>query len=231
MTPLITPSSASPPAASPFALQLRRARLYGILDTSYVSADDLVAKARALLEGGADVIQFRAKDESSSERATLLEQLYPLFEDGTVPLILNDDVDVACLYPGVGVHVGQDDLDPRVCRDRLGPDRIIGLSTHSEAQAAAAMALTGVIDYFAVGPVFSTPTKPTYDAVGTELVAHVALQCPELPWFAIGGINAETIGEVVAAGAPAVVAVSALLETGSTASVTNALRAQVTHRQ
>ncbi|MGF1453696.1 MAG: thiamine phosphate synthase [Opitutales bacterium] len=225
----MTPSLAEPAAfAAASPTRLRRARLYGILDTAYVGPDDLVAKCRGLLAGGADIIQFRAKHESSTERASLLETIFPLFEDTDVPLILNDDLEVATLYPGVGLHVGQDDLDPRLCRDRLGPDRILGLSTHSEAQATAAMAMADVLDYFAVGPVFATPTKPTYGAVGPELVSFVAAQKPVLPWFAIGGVNAQTVDRVTAAGARAVVAVSALLKAASTAEATRQLREQVT---
>ncbi len=206
---------------------LRRARLYGILDTGYVHVDDLEAKCRELLAGGVDVVQFRAKRESSSERASLLEQIYPLFVGGRVPLILNDDLEVACLYPGVGLHVGQDDADPRHCRERLGPDRILGLSTHSREQASAAMGLVGVLDYFAVGPVFATATKPDYPPVGLELVEWVAQQRPALPWFAIGGVNPATVASVVAAGARAVVAVSALLHAHCTATEAGQLRAAV----
>lgn len=204
--------------------RLLRARLYAILDTGYVAADDLEAKCRELLAGGADIVQFRAKRASTSERAMMLERIYPLFEGSKVPLILNDDLDLARLYPGVGLHVGQDDTDPRICRERLGSDRVLGLSTHSPRQAAEAMALGEVLNYFAVGPVFATPTKPTYKAVGTALVAHVAATAPALPWFAIGGVNATTVAEVKAAGAQRVVAVSALLKAPCTCTATRELR-------
>ena len=89
---------------------LHRARFYGILDTAYVSLDDWTAKCEALIGGGADIIQLRAKKESHAERTELLEAILPLFEERPLPLIINDDIDLALLYPGLGLHVGQDDL-------------------------------------------------------------------------------------------------------------------------
>jgi thiamine-phosphate pyrophosphorylase len=127
------------------------------------------------------------------------------------PLICNDDVEAALAVPGVGLHVGQDDLAPRAARAALGPGRVLGLSTHSLAQAQAALLLGDVLEYFAVGPVFPTGTKPDYPAVGLELVRAVAALAPPRPWFCIGGINRENAAPVRAAGARAIVAVSAVL--------------------
>lgn len=196
---------------------LHSARFYAILDTGYVSPDRWTSVCRSLLLGGADIIQLRAKRETTQLRRKLLEQILPLFAPGAVvaqppPLIVNDDIELALDYPGLGLHVGQDDLSPEAARTQLGPDRILGLSTHSPEQAGAAMALPpGTIDYFAVGPVFATPTKPTYTPVGLELVRHVAAAEPVLPWFCIGGIKRDNLSEVLDAGASRVVVVSEIL--------------------
>lgn len=190
---------------------LHAAVFYGILDTGYVPRENLVAKCRALLAGGADIIQLRAKRETTSERIGILDTLVPLFAGTDVPLIVNDDIEAALRFPGLGLHVGQDDMSPGEARDRLGPGRVLGLSTHSPEQAAGALAHAEALDYFAVGPVFATPTKPDYTPVGLELVRHVAALKPELPWFAIGGIKRHNLAQVLAAGARRVVAVSDVL--------------------
>ncbi len=190
---------------------LHRARFYGILDTAYVSREDWTVKCAALIEGGADIIQLRAKKESHAERVKLLEAILPLFEERPLPLILNDDIDLALLYPGLGLHVGQDDLPAMEARDRLGPERILGLSTHSIEQARDAIDLGATLDYFAIGPIFATATKPDYPPVGLELVHQVMALQPQTPLFCIGGINRQNTLDIKAAGAQRLVAVSAVL--------------------
>ncbi len=196
---------------------LLASRFYAILDTGYVPRARWTSVCRALLRGGADLVQLRAKRETAAERRALLAEILPLFVPGAVvaappPLIVNDDLDLALAYPNLGLHVGQEDLAPELARRHLGPGRLLGLSTHSPAQAQAAQALpAGVLDYFAVGPVFATPTKPDYTPVGLELVRHVAAMRPALPWFSIGGIKQTNLATVLAAGATRVVVVSEVL--------------------
>lgn len=193
---------------------LSSARLYGILDTGYVETRTTAWEhtCEAMLAGGVDILQLRAKGKTSGERAKLLCRIQPLFHASAVPLVINDDLDLACREPGVGLHLGQDDTPIAEARSRLGPDRILGLSTHSPAQAADALNHGHLLDYFAVGPVFATPTKPTYEPVGLELVTYVAGLSPVLPWFCIGGIKRENLPTVLAAGAKAVVVVSEILQ-------------------
>lgn len=193
---------------------LRSARLYGILDTGYVNAhtSEWEASCQALLNGGVDLLQMRAKNTSPSERKELLERILPLFADRHTPLIINDDLELALGYPKLGLHVGQDDLPVKNARAALGPDRILGLSTHSLDQAAGALECADWLDYFAVGPVFATPTKPTYTPVGLRLVTHVASLRPMLPWFCIGGLKADNWSRVAAAGGVRAVVVSELLQ-------------------
>lgn len=196
-------------------MDLGHARFYAILDTGYVPRSRWSKVCRALIEGGADIVQLRAKTERPSERRALLEEILPLFAEAgnaAPPLVINDDIHLALSHPGLGLHVGQDDLPTPEARRMLGPGRILGLSTHSREQVAGALALAnGVLDYFAVGPVFPTQTKPGYRAVGLELVAHAAAAARTMPFFCIGGINRGNVAQVVAAGGRRVVAVSDVL--------------------
>ncbi len=192
---------------------LTSSRFYAILDSEYVDSRHWVETCRQLIAGGADLIQLRAKKESAKQRRELLESILPLFEPADAPpLIINDDIDLCLAYPGLGLHVGQDDLPVEVARERLGPDRILGLSTHSLEQARDAIDRTALLDYFAVGPVFATPTKPDYQAVGLELVRAVTDLKPPLPFFCIGGIKRTNLSTVLQAGARRVVIVSDILQ-------------------
>ncbi len=210
---------------------LSDSRFYGILDTSYVARDSWIPTYQALLDGGADLVQIRAKKESHDERLALMDALLPAYVRSGTPLIINDDVEAAAQYPGlsVGLHLGQDDMDPRHARERLGPDAIIGLSTHSLEQAYAAIALAneGFITYFAVGPLFATPTKPHYAPVGLELADEVKAIGPSVPFFCIGGITRETLPSVIEAGIDRIVVVSEVLKDDDPASVVKAFKAAV----
>jgi thiamine-phosphate pyrophosphorylase len=206
------------------SVDLHPAVFYAILDTGYVPREKLVDKCRALLAGGADIIQLRAKREDTATRIEILKSLVPLFEDTEVPLVVNDDLEAALAFPGLGLHVGQDDLPPHEAHELLGPGRVLGLSTHSPEQAAGAIACAKALDYFAVGPVFATPTKPDYTPVGLELVRHVAGLKAPLPWFAIGGIKRHNVDQVLAAGATRVVAVSDVLQADDSAAVVSDYR-------
>lgn len=192
--------------------QISDPRFYAILDTGWVPRDQWREKCSQLLAGGADLIQLRAKKETAAERAALLEEIVPLFEGQSTSLIINDDIELCLSYPGLGLHLGQHDLPPLEARRRLGPDRILGLSTHSIEQARAAIALgPSILSYFAVGPLFATPTKPDYTPVGLELVRQVTDLKPTLPFFCIGGITRQNLPQVQAAGAKRVVIVSDIL--------------------
>ncbi len=203
---------------------LHQARFYAILDTGYVEPNRLLQKCRDLISGGADLIQLRAKREFHRQRVEIVESLLPIFESSSVPLVINDDVELAAAFPSLGLHVGQDDTPARWARERLGPDRILGLSTHSLEQAQGAIALGCILDYFAVGPVFATPTKPDYKPVGTELVRRVSDLKPPTPFFCIGGITRKNIDEVVESGAQRVVAVSDVLNADDTAGAVRELK-------
>jgi len=205
---------------------LQTTRLYGILDTGYVDPRTSAweTTCRGLLAGGVDLLQLRAKGESTATRRELLARILPLCADAGIPLILNDDLPLAVETPGVGLHVGQDDVPVAEARAALGPDRVLGLSTHSPDQAGGALERAELLDYFAVGPVFATPTKPTYTPVGLDLVRHVAGLKPALPWFCIGGLKAHNWTQVAVAGGRRAVVVSEWLQAPDVAAAVKSWR-------
>ena len=190
------------------ALPPVRTGFYAILDTGYVDDGAWEAKAESLLAGGARLLQVRAKGRPREDLINLTARVLPLAVAYGIPLIVNDHLEVALHFPAVGLHLGQDDMDIREARKALGPDRLLGHSTHSLEQARKAMAASAILSYFAVGPVFATGTKPSYHPVGTRLVEQVTALQPPLPFFCIGGINRKNVDAVIKAGARGIVAVS-----------------------
>ena len=188
---------------------LAAARLYGIVDLSYLSADTAPVAAERLLEGGVDILQIRAKQTDKSIVAALAEEIHALTAPLGVPLILNDHPDLLRDVPAEGAHVGQDDLTVAEARAAAGRPVIIGKSTHSIAQACAA-AEEGA-DYLGFGPLFATPTKPGRPAIGLQDIAAVH-ELVSVPIFCIGGIKSGNLAQVRDAGARRVVIVSGWLE-------------------
>lgn len=182
-------------------------QLYVILDRAAAGTRDLRVLAQAAIQGGADVLQWRDKTASAAALLADLRQLLPLTREAGIPLIVNDHADVAAEAEADGVHLGQDDLPLQAARKLLGPKRLIGKSTHSLAQAQAAAAEGA--DYLGVGPIFPTPTKPAYGSVGLGLIAQVRAQV-RVPQVCIGGIDARTLPEALAAGARCVAVVRAV---------------------
>jgi thiamine-phosphate pyrophosphorylase len=207
--------------------RLADARLYLCTDARR-DRGDLVPFLDAVLGAGVDIVQLREKGLEAREELALLEVFADACRRHGRLLAVNDRADVA-LAAGAGVlHLGQDDLPVPVARRILGPDPLIGRSSHSPAQADAAAAEPGV-DYFCAGPLWTTPTKPGRPATGLGLVSHVAQSAPVRPWFAIGGISLARLDEVLTAGATRVVVVRAITEAddpaAAAASFTRQLRA------
>jgi len=189
--------------------RLQGARLYAIVDTGYVEPERLAYVTEQLVLGGVDLIQLRAKKLPLPAIAVLGKAMRDLIPAAGPLFILNDHPGLVAEIGVDGIHVGQDDLSVAEARTQAGAEVIVGKSTHSLDQAVAAE-LEGA-DYIGVGPIFATPTKPDYIPVGPELIAQVRGQVC-VPQFCIGGINEETLPQVVAAGALRVVIVSALLQ-------------------
>jgi thiamine-phosphate pyrophosphorylase len=190
--------------------RLSDARLYLCTDARRAQGD-LVPFLDAVLGAGVDVVQLREKGLEAREELALLEVFADACGRYGRLLAVNDRADVALAAGADVLHLGQDDLPVTVARQVLGPDPLIGRSSHSPAQADAAQHEPGV-DYFCAGPVWTTPTKPGRPATGLGLLSHVARLAPARPWFAIGGISLGRLDEVIAAGASRVVVVRAITE-------------------
>ena len=182
--------------------RLSEARLYFVTGAE---TDDRVL--REALTGGVDVLQLREKDGADEEILAAAERFRELCDEHGTLFVLNDRPDLAMAAGADGVHLGQADEPVASVRERVGDELVIGLSTHSAEQLAAGLETSA--DYVCVGPVFATPTKPDYPAVGLELVRRAAASV-DRPWFAIGGIDGTNVREVVAAGAPRVAVVRAI---------------------
>lgn len=200
------------------------ARLYLCTDARKERGDfaDFVDAAFA---GGVDIIQLRDKTIEAAEELELLEVLHRAARRHGRLWAVNDRADIASLSGAPVFHIGQKDLPLRFARKLLHDATVIGLSTHTTDQVDAAIAAThgrSGWDYFCVGPVWATPTKPGRSAVGLDLVRYAAeaVRVADaervggllLPWFAIGGIDLTNVEQVVAAGASRIVVVRAITE-------------------
>lgn len=199
------------------------ALLYGILDTGYVDPKNMMAVAEDLLAGDAGALQLRAKGYSQQKVLELCREylpgIVPLCEDAGVPFIINDFPGVAHKVGAHGVHIGQDDGDLQEVRKRVGPEMIVGRSTHSLSQARAA--LEEGFNYIGFGPLFPTPTKEGRASIGLNEVGIVEREVgAKIPVFCIGGIKPGNIGRVLSFGARRVVVVSALLQAENVAAAT-----------
>lgn len=211
------------------------ARLYLCTDARKDRGDfeDFVDAAYA---GGVDIIQLRDKDLEAAEELELLELLHSAAHRHGRLWAVNDRADIASLSGAPVLHIGQKDISLASARKFLGSEAVIGLSTHTPEQIDAAIAASpgpSGLDYFCVGPVWATPTKPGRAAVGLDLVRYAAqaTHSPDqrtvdgvlLPWFAIGGIDLDNVEQVVAAGARRIVVVRAITDADDPAGAARSL--------
>jgi thiamine-phosphate pyrophosphorylase len=188
-------------------------KLYAFVDTAYLHGRAPEVVAQQLCDGGADLIQLRAKTSSPAEIRRMAEAIAPVLRKANVGLVINDHLDIAREVGADICHLGQEDFfnaghksveELKIKNAKLK----IGLSTHASAQAERAIAAGA--DYIAIGPIFATGTKPTAKPVTLEYVRWAAAHV-KVPWFAIGGINLQTIDAVLEAGAKRICIVSAIL--------------------
>jgi thiamine-phosphate pyrophosphorylase len=187
------------------------AGLYGITAEKFSAGRNNIEVVRQMIAGGIKIIQYREKkaSKSSVEMFAECQAIREMTRAAGVTFIVNDHVDVAMLVGADGVHVGQDDLPVAEVRRLLGPDKIIGLSTHSPAQAEEAVRLGA--DYIGVGPIFATRTKDDVCApVGFSYLEWVRDNI-SLPWVAIGGIKLHNIDEIVRRGAKTICLVTEIV--------------------
>jgi thiamine-phosphate pyrophosphorylase len=188
-------------------------RLYAFVDAAYLHGRAPERLAQQLCEGGADVIQLRAKNSPLDEVRRMAEAILPITRSAGVYLVINDHLSVAQEIGAEICHLGQEDFFDagydHVARIRGPKSKIqIGISTHAPAQAQRAIAAGA--DYVAIGPIYATDTKPTARPVTLDYVRWAAANV-KIPWFAIGGINLHNLDDVLAAGATRLCVVSAIL--------------------
>jgi thiamine-phosphate pyrophosphorylase len=202
-----TPDLASPESIGRLRRQrLRWARLYFVCE-ALPHGRDPEAMLNATMGAGVGLIELRDREQPKSVLDRSGQTFRRLANTYSALFIVNDDPYLAVELGADGVHVGQDDMDPAEARRVVGPNAIVGLSTHSREQIEAAAGLP--VDYISVGPIWETPTKEGRPATGLELIEAAAEMAP-MPWFAIGGVDPGNVGRVVEAGAKRVCVVRAI---------------------
>jgi thiamine-phosphate pyrophosphorylase len=200
--------------------RLRTARLYLVCE-ALPRGEEPEALLRAALNGGVDIVQLREKELDREQIERSAQTFRRLCDTYSALFIVNDDPYLARSCDADGVHVGQDDVAAAAAREALGPEAIVGLSTHSEDQLAASAGQP--VDYVSVGPIWETPTKQGRPGVGLGLVEHAAANASH-PFFAIGGIDPSNAAQVVEAGARRLGVVRAIRDAEDPAAVAEALR-------
>ena len=204
-------------------------KLYLVTDRELSLGRSLEEVVSEAVQGGVPVVQLREKNASTGEFIELARRLMTLLKPLDIPLIINDRVDVALAVDADGVHIGQSDMSYEDARRLLGPDKIIGLSVENFEDIEAANALD--VDYIGISPVYGTPTKTdTAEPFGLEGLRK-AVQMSAHSTVAIGGMNASTIAEVMAAGTDGVAVVSAICSAENIRKATSDLRAIVEEGQ
>ena len=199
--------------------RLAQTRLYLVVDLR----PELEQVVEAALQGGVDIVQLREKAAPDAEVVAAARSLAELCRRHGALFIVNDRPDLAVSSDADGVHVGQEDVPVPEARAAVGPDRLIGVSTHSPDQIERADGA----DYISIGPIWETPTKLGRAGVGLELVRFGAERA-RLPFFAIGGIDERTAPEVAAAGATKIAVVRAIADAVDPRAAARRLRAAVT---
>lgn len=186
---------------------------------------DLEDFVEACITGGVDVVQLREKKLDARPLLRRASVVAAVCRRYGVPFVLNDRPDLALECGADGVHVGQDDAPPALARRLVGPDALVGLSTHAPAEWDAAAGEP--VDYLSAGPVSATPTKPGRRGTGLGYLEYVAGAGREIPWFVTGGATPETIPEMAAAGARRFVVVRYLTESDRPEEAARLLRAAI----
>lgn len=202
--------------------RLRDSRLY-VVTGAREREGDLESFLDAILGAGVDLVQLREKEAEAGDLLRWSDVFRRAADRHGALFTINDRPDVALAAGADGVHVGQNDLPASVARRVLGPDAIVGLSTHRAEEADAA---PREADYVTAGPVWETPTKPGRPAAGLEHVRYLA-EHEQRPWFAIGGITPDNLGQVVDAGATRIVVVRAVTESDDPAAAVKTLRSRL----
>ena len=206
--------------------RLASARLY-LVSGSFPDGSELPDLLRGASAGGVDIVQLRDKHLSDEALAAVANASRALCERLGVLLIVNDRPQVAREAGADGVHVGQEDMAVSDVRELVGPDMLIGLSTHAPEEVDAVD--PAVVDYIGVGPIHETPTKAGRPAVGLDLIRYAAAHAP-VPFFAIGGLSAENLEEALDAGATRVCVLRAIADAEDPESAASTIRERIDAR-
>jgi thiamine-phosphate pyrophosphorylase len=183
--------------------------LYVITGEQFYQGRDYLEVIEEAIQGGADIVQLREKNKSKRELLKMAKELKKLTAKYNVPFIVNDHLDIALAVDADGIHIGQDDLPLAEARQIMGPDKIIGISTHALEEAIEAE--KNGADYIGVGPVFETKSKvDVVDPVGLEYIKEVVSNT-SIPFVAIGGIKLHNLDDVLDAGAKRICVISAIV--------------------
>ncbi len=190
------------------ALDTKKLELYLVTDPDLCAAFGLVETVHAAATGGVSIVQLRDKHSGTAQMIELARALQPVLAPHNIPLIINDDVEAAIACDADGIHVGQDDLDVVRVRQKVGPDKIVGLSV--ETGEAALVVEAKIVDYVGISPIFATKTKVDHKPpLGFGGLADIVALSP-VPSVAIGGLNAGHCKTVFATGAAGIAVVSAI---------------------
>lgn len=181
--------------------------LYGITDRTWLNGASLYSQVESALKGGVTFIQLREKNVSYSEILKEAIEIKELCHSYNVPLIINDDVELALEADADGVHVGQNDMDAGKAREKLGPDKILGVSARTVEQAVIAQNMGA--DYLGVGAVFGTNTKSDARKIDNNVLSDIC-RAVKIPVAAIGGINKDNISELIGSGISGVAVISGI---------------------
>jgi thiamine-phosphate pyrophosphorylase len=213
-------------------VRLSEAHLYLVCD-SEPGGRELSDVLSGAIAGGVEVVQLRDKKLDRERLVQAASTARAVCAERSALFIVNDLPDVAVEVGADGVHVGQDDMDVQDVREIVGAEMLVGLSTHSPLQVDAAVAVSEAgdpyVDYIGVGPVYETPTKLGRPAVGPELVSYASAQA-RVPFFAIGGIDADNVADVLDAGATRICVLRAIAEADDPERASRTLRAALTPR-
>lgn len=204
--------------------QLRRSPLYLVTSPH----DNLLSVVEAALQGGLTLVQYRDKNADDVTRITNGIKLRELCHRYGALFIMNDRADLAKAVNADGVHLGQQDIPIALARQIIGADRLVGRSTTNPDEMQRAIAEGA--DYIGVGPVYETPTKAGKPAAGHDYVRYAAAHAP-IPWYAIGGIDADNVNDVISAGAQRVAVVRAIMQADHPSQVTQSFLARLTPPQ
>lgn len=202
----------------------KQLRLYAITDRRWLNGETLEEQVELAIEGGATIVQLREKTLNDSDFLEQAKRLKNTCVKANVPLIINDNVEIALESDADGVHIGQSDRPAREVREKLGPNKLLGISCRTVEDAV--IAETNGADYLGVGAMFPTATKTDTRPVTIETLKAIC-QAVNIPVVAIGGINLDNIQQLKKTGIAGIVAISAIFSQANIETAARDLKAEI----